>query len=152
MISPDTEAPSASHDRLRAIGAAIWQERPTPSATPFTVGYVLLLAGTTLVLGIVDHDVHHKILAESSTDVAHLNSAPVRVIVASALWLPDMHWVFYAVLFSLVLAPVADVTTIGHVMSVGVGLAWWPWLHRRGLLGRRATEPFRRRRQPAGRP
>lgn len=222
---------SAAH-RLRAVGAVIWQERPTPTATPFTVGYILLLAGSTLVLGVVDHDLHHKILAESSTDVAHLNSAPARVLLASALWLPDMHWIFYAVLFGLVLAPVerrvgpwwtlaifasghvlatlatelpveaaidggflpaaaahrldvgvsygfhavlgvllgmftgrrrlalgavvaaavlvpvaieADVTTIGHVISVAVGMAWWPWLRRRGLLADDAAEPFRGR-------
>lgn len=232
VTSWESEPASSPAGRLRAIGGVIWAERPTPSATPFTVGYLLLLAGTTLVLGAVDHDLHHKILAESSTDVAHLESAPVRVLVASALWLPDMHWITYAVLFGLVLSPVErrigpgwtfvvfasghvlatlatelpveaaidagwlpasaahrldvgvsygfhavlgamlgmfagrrrralgalvaaavvipvaidhDVTTIGHLMSVAVGVAWWPWLRRRGLLGHPALEPFRGR-------
>jgi hypothetical protein len=29
-----------------------------------------------------------------------------------------------------------DLTTLGHVLSVAIGLAWWPWLRRTGWLGR----------------
>ena len=213
---------------MRAAAAA-WRERPSPAATPFTFGYVTLLAASTLLLWAVDDRLHHQILAESSTDLAHLESAPLRVLVASALWLPSLWWWAYPLLFSLVLSPVErriggwwtlavfatghviatlltelpleaaidvgwlpasaahrldvgvsygfyavlavlvgmltrprrllvgavavlavalpfvlqpDVTSTGHLVSLGVGVAWWPWLRRRRLWGNPAREPF----------
>ena len=195
---------------------------PTPHTTPLTFCYLVLLLVTTFVLWVVDGRARREILISSSTDAAHLSREPIKVLVASALWLPALHWLPFAVLFSLVLAaverrvgwawtaaiflsghviatlatelpielavdngwlPIAaahridvgisygfysclgallgmlrshprwvlfavaaasvvvplvmhvDVTTTGHLLSLLCGLAWWPWLRRRRLLG-----------------
>lgn len=35
----------------------------------------------------------------------------------------------------LVLGVVHDMTSVGHVIALNLGLLWWPWLARRGVLG-----------------
>lgn len=164
----------------------------------------------------------NELLAASSTDVAHLVHDPVRVLLTSAIWLPDRIWLPYAVVFVLPLAPLErrlgsrnamgifmsghvlgtvlteapiaaaiavgwlpvaaahrldvgvsygmyaavgaalgllagpgrrftvfviagtvlvplmlgpGLTTVGHVLSLAIGIAWWPILRRRGWFG-----------------
>ena len=75
------------------------------ATAPFTWVYLIVLLATTLVLRNVSPSVAHRLLAASSTDVAHLAQDPVRVLLTSALWLPGRTWVPYAVVLVLVLAP-----------------------------------------------
>lgn len=96
------------------------------TTAPFTYGYLVVLLGTTLLLRHVSSRVADRLLAGSSTDVAHLTHEPIRVLVASALWLPGRWWLPYALLFLLVLAPLerrfgvrrtALVFASGHVLA-----------------------------------
>ncbi len=189
-----------------------------------TTAFLLVLLATTLLLRHVSARAADALLAASSTDVAHLAHDPVRVLLASAIWLPGRVWLPYAVVFAVALAPLErrvgawwalavffsghvlataltegpvavgiaahwlpasaahrmdvgvsygmyaavgataglldrwprravlagvavtvavpvvldlDLTTVGHVLSLAIGTAWWPWLARRGWFGRR---------------
>lgn len=208
--------------RVRRLVRGAVELLPSPSRTPMTFGYLAVLLGTTGVLHAVGPDIAERVLAASSTDVAHLADAPLRVLGASALWLPSGHWLPYALSFTAVLAPLEraiggrwtlavfasghvlatlatelpvawavhaqllpgsaahrldvgvsygffaslgaalalltprlralglagaaayalvpflarpDLTSTGHVLSLLVGLAWWPWLSGRGVAG-----------------
>lgn len=76
-----------------------------PGTAPFTYGYLLVLLATTIVLRHVSARVADRLLAGSSTDVAHLAHDPVRVLLSSALWLPGRVWAPYALMLFVVLAP-----------------------------------------------
>jgi hypothetical protein len=89
----------------RSPGWRAGRLRRTVRCAPFTCGYLAVLLMTTLVLRHVSSRVGNRLLAASSTDVAHLARDPVRVLLASALWLPGRTWLPYAVVFLLVLAP-----------------------------------------------
>lgn len=60
---------------------------PSPSETPFTFFYCVLLVATSLYAEYGDPDTVSSLLRGSSTDVAHLAANPLLVIVASALWI-----------------------------------------------------------------
>lgn len=132
-------APSASTARvLRAVRAA-GRLLPTPTGTPFTFGYAVLLAVTSYVAAHADPGVVRVLHQASSTDVAHLVRYPVAVLVASGLWIVGGIASPYAVGFLLVLtalerriggARAAGVFLLGHVgatlaTEVPVGLAVW---------------------------
>ncbi|GAA1302711.1 hypothetical protein GCM10009647_019380 [Streptomyces sanglieri] len=59
---------------------------PTPTGTPFTFGYLLVLVATSLFMEFADPATVAAALRESSTDVAHLGETPLLVLAASALW------------------------------------------------------------------
>ncbi|MFB7211933.1 rhomboid-like protein [Streptomyces sp. NPDC056255] len=59
---------------------------PTPTGTPFTSGYLLVLVGTSMFTEFADPATVAAVLRESSTDVAHLGETPLLVLTASALW------------------------------------------------------------------
>jgi hypothetical protein len=109
------------------------------TTAPFTSAYLLVLLATTVLLRNVPARVADRLLAGSSTDVAHLTHQPIRVLIASALWLPGRWWLPYALLLLLVLAPLerrfgvrraALVFLSGHVLAtlltevpIGVAIA-----------------------------
>jgi hypothetical protein len=78
---------------------------PSPRTTPFTFWYLGLLALTTLLLHYGRPDAINRLLALSSTDAVNLERHPVQVLFLSALWLQDAHWLAYAAIFTMVLAP-----------------------------------------------
>jgi hypothetical protein len=110
---------------------------PTPAGTPFTFGYAAVLAVTSLVADQADPALVYALHQASSTDVAHLVSAPVPVLLASALWIAGGILSPYALAFVLALtalerrtggARAAGVFLAGHVLAtlateVPVGLA-----------------------------
>lgn len=115
----------------------VWRLLPTPAGTPFTFGYAVVLAVTSLVAAQADPGLVHALHQGSSTDVAHLASAPVPVLLASALWIAGGILSPYALAFVLVLTALerrtggvraACVFLAGHVLAtlateVPVGLA-----------------------------
>lgn len=99
---------------------------PSPRTTPFTFWYLGLLALTTVLLHFGRPVAVHRLLALSSTDAANLERHPVRVLFLSALWLQDAHWLLYATVFTIVLAPLERrigswrtvlVFACGHVLA-----------------------------------
>ncbi|GAC1326597.1 MAG: hypothetical protein NVSMB13_11830 [Mycobacteriales bacterium] len=84
-----------------------WLRRtmPTPRRTPLTLAYLAILGLSTLLLHLLDPSTRDGLLAASSTDVAHLASDPLGVMVASALFLPDLHWAPHALELAAVLVP-----------------------------------------------
>ncbi|MEV0220146.1 rhomboid-like protein [Streptomyces sp. NPDC050704] len=114
-----------------------WRVLPTPTGTPFTLGYAVVLALTSLFTEYGDADLVERVLQGSSTDVAHLAQSPVHVLVASALWVAGGITSTYAIAFLLVLTALerriggwrtAGVFLLGHVLAtlateVPVGLS-----------------------------
>ncbi|MFJ6083575.1 rhomboid-like protein [Streptomyces sp. NPDC092369] len=110
---------------------------PTPTGTPFTFGFAVVLALTSLIVADAAPSLVHALHQGSSTDVDHLLRTPVFVLLTSALWIAGGIVTPYAVLFLLVLtalerriggARTAVVFLAGHVLAtlateVPVGLA-----------------------------
>lgn len=117
---------------------------PSPRRTPFTFYYLGILALTTLLLHFGRPAAVHHLLALSSTDAVNLQHHPIQVLLLSALWLQDAGWLAYAVIFSVVIAPLERrigtgwtilIFASGHVIAslatelpvlVGVRLHWLP--------------------------
>ncbi|WSQ11793.1 hypothetical protein OG604_30840 [Streptomyces sp. NBC_01231] len=103
-----------------------WALLPTPTRTPFTIGYATVLAVTSLVTEYAAPSVVHTLHQASSTDVAHLVQWPVAVLPASALWIAGGLLSPYAIGLLLVLtalerriggARTAGVFLLGHVLA-----------------------------------
>ncbi|UKY52657.1 hypothetical protein KI385_30230 [Streptomyces inhibens] len=94
-VAPDAGRPGARGRLLRLL--------PTPVGTPFTFGYAVLLAATSLFAQYADPALVSQLLQGSSTDVVHLAQAPLLVLVASALWIAGGMTSAYAVAFLFVL-------------------------------------------------
>ncbi|MFI7318619.1 rhomboid-like protein [Streptomyces venezuelae] len=140
---PDTaDRAAGASSASRASGTSTrrprpWRLLPTPTGTPFTFGYAVILAATSLLTQYADPDVVDSLLHGSSTDVAHLVHSPVLVLVASALWIAGGITSPYTVVFLLVLTALerrvgglraAGVFLLGHVVAtlateVPVGLS-----------------------------
>ncbi|MFD6433014.1 rhomboid-like protein [Streptomyces venezuelae] len=128
---PRTGESGAANAADRPAGAPArrlrpWRILPTPTGTPFTFGYALVLAATSLLTRFADPDVVDSLLHGSSTDVAHLAQSPVLVLVASALWIAGGITSPYAIVFLLVLTALerrigglraAGVFLLGHVVA-----------------------------------
>ncbi|MFE6691616.1 rhomboid-like protein [Streptomyces sp. NPDC057743] len=80
-------APVGAPARRPWRGLRPWRLLPTPTGTPFTFCYALLLVATSLYADHGDPTVVATLLQGSSTDVTHLAQAPLLVLVASALWI-----------------------------------------------------------------
>ncbi|MFD7445374.1 rhomboid-like protein [Streptomyces sp. NPDC059909] len=86
---------------------AVWRRLvrflPTPTGAPFTFWYGLVLVATSVHAEYGDPATVSALLRGSSTDVAHLTSTPLLVLVASALWVTGGPASPYALGFVLVL-------------------------------------------------
>ncbi|MFF7794052.1 rhomboid-like protein [Streptomyces sp. NPDC007991] len=133
---PDVREPDAvEKPRLRT--PRVWRLLPTPTGTPFTFSYGIVLCLTSLFSAYADPAPVHALLQGSSTDVAHLVRTPELVLVGSALWLAGGVASPFAIGFVLVLTALerrigglrtAGVFLLGHVLAtlateVPVGLA-----------------------------
>jgi hypothetical protein len=107
---------------LRQLGQLL----PTPTGTPFTFFYALILIATSLFAEYGDPATVSWLLRGSSTDVAHLAATPLLVLVASALWVAGGLASPYAVGFLFVLTALerriggwraAGVFVTGHVAA-----------------------------------
>ena len=130
-------APADPLARLRTLRP--WRLLPTPTGTPFTFFYAVVLGLVSVVSEHVDPGLVHSLRQGSSTDVAHLLSDPMLVLPASALWIVGGLTSPYAIVFLLVLTALerrtgatyaAGVFLLGHVLAtlateVPVGVAVW---------------------------
>ena len=126
----DPPAPSRAV-RPRFLGAgslvrSIVRSLPRPTETPFTFWYLVILALTTLLLDVATPSLAHRLLALSSTNAMNLQTHPLEVLFLSALWLDGRHWIIYAAIFTIAIAPLerrigswwtAFVFASGHVLA-----------------------------------
>ncbi len=94
-------------------------------SAPGTYAYLFVLLITTWVLQTSSSRIANQLLLERSTNLHQLSRDPVRVLFASAFWVPDaLELLGWIALFSLVVAPVerwlgtartASVFFLGHV-------------------------------------
>ncbi|OUD00228.1 rhomboid-like protein [Streptomyces swartbergensis] len=131
------EPAAVEQPRRRLRAPRLWRLLPTPTGTPFTFGYAIVLCVTSLISAYADPALVHALLQGSSTDVAHLVRTPELVLVGSALWLAGGVASPFAIGFVLVLTALerrigglrtAGVFLLGHVLAtlateVPVGLA-----------------------------
>ncbi|MFH8662004.1 rhomboid-like protein [Streptomyces afghaniensis] len=137
-VGPDgRESAAVEKPRPRLRAPRVWRLLPTPTGTPFTFGYGIVLCLTSLFSAYADPALVHALLQGSSTDVAHLVRTPELVLVGSALWLAGGVASPFAIGFVLVLTALerrigglrtAGVFLLGHVLAtlateVPVGLA-----------------------------
>ncbi|NUR04772.1 MAG: hypothetical protein HOY79_52235 [Streptomyces sp.] len=129
---PTVQAPLPVARTLRP-----WRLLPTPTGTPFTFAYAMVLVFTTLIATYAAPSLVDALLQASSTDDAHLVQTPALVLIASGLWIAGGVASPYVVCFLLVLtalerrlggARTAVVFLLGHVLAtlateVPVGLA-----------------------------
>ncbi|MGW3105790.1 rhomboid-like protein [Streptomyces sp. NPDC001100] len=97
-----------------------WRLLPTPTGTPFTFGYGMLLVVTSLIAQYASPALVNQLHQASSTDVTHLVRDPFLVLVASALWIVGGVMSPYAILFLLVLTALER--RIGGMRAAGVFL------------------------------
>ncbi|GGW65837.1 membrane protein [Streptomyces lucensis JCM 4490] len=72
---------------------------------PGTYVWLGILFVTTVALHHMSPEFEQHFLRQRSTNIHELSRTPVRVLVASAMWIDSGHWVPYALLFSVFHAP-----------------------------------------------
>ncbi len=94
-------------DPVRRRAQALWElARIYVRSAPGTYLYLFVLLITSWVLQTSSRGIAERLVLERSTNLHHLATDPVRVLVASAFWVAAAWQVLpWAVLFTLVLAP-----------------------------------------------
>lgn len=104
-------------------------------SAPVSVSWLALLLVTTVLQRTAAPARVAAWLAASSTDISHLVSDPVAVLLSSLAWLDGAYWLPYAVMFAVVVIPMerrlgvrrwAALGLAGHVVGTGVsqGALW----------------------------
>ncbi|MFD2422622.1 rhomboid-like protein [Amycolatopsis pigmentata] len=78
---------------------------PTPTGTPFTFCYLVVLLVTSNIQRLAGAKIAARLLAVSSTDADNLVHHPINSLISSALWLGSKDWLVYAVIFAVAVAP-----------------------------------------------
>lgn len=122
----DADRDAAPASRGRRAPRGLRRLLPTPTGTPFTFVYTLILLATAVYADVGDEATVDQLLRDSSTDAAHLADRPLFVLIASALWVAGGLYSAYGVAFVLVLtalerrvggARTAGVFLLGHVLA-----------------------------------
>jgi hypothetical protein len=109
MVSLSTFAPPrVGGVALRAKGLGLRSWLPTWRRTPFTVVYLTLIAAGSVLLSLLDDGDHDAVLRMSSTDVHHLSTHPIFVLVTSAVWVDGIVDGLLAVLVLGILATILE--------------------------------------------
>lgn len=75
------------------------------AAAPVTFSWLTVLFGTTALQHLLPRWHLMALLRQDSTNLHHLASDPIRVLITSLLWLDGASWWPYLVMFCLFLAP-----------------------------------------------
>jgi tRNA(Arg) A34 adenosine deaminase TadA len=90
-------------------------------SAPLTYAWLVVLMATTLVQHSLSERLLRRLLQSTSTNLHHLASDPLRVLVNSLLWIDGRYWWPYVLIFTLFLAPAER--WLGHLRWLVVGLA-----------------------------
>ena len=104
--------PLSSSDVMR-----VWRYVKT---APLTYSWLVVLLITTIVQRSIPAHRLHELLQKESTNLRHLASDPIRVLIQSLLWIDGKYWWPYLVVFTLFLAPAER--WLGHLRWLLVGL------------------------------
>lgn len=89
----------------RGVRRAIDRAWAYVASAPLTYSWLLVLLATTLVQHALSVRRLHALLQKESTNLHHLASDPIRVLLESLLWIDGRYWWPYLVVFTLFLAP-----------------------------------------------
>jgi hypothetical protein len=89
-------------------------------SAPLTYSWLVLLLVTTIIQHSIPAQRLHALLQKESTNLHHLASDPIRVLIQSLLWIDGRYWWPYLVVFTLFLA--AAERWLGHLRWLVVGL------------------------------
>ncbi|MFJ8199860.1 rhomboid-like protein [Streptomyces sp. NPDC096152] len=70
-------------------------------SAPGTYVWLLILFVTTVALHHMPPEFEDQFLRQRSTNIRELSNNPVRVLVASAMWIDSGHWLPYAALYTV---------------------------------------------------
>ncbi|MEV7322431.1 rhomboid-like protein [Streptomyces sp. NPDC093970] len=87
---------------LRGLGGKVWAY---VRSAPGTYVWLAILFVTTVALHHMSPEFEQQFLRQRSTNIRELSDNPVRVLVASAMWIGGGHWVPYAFLYTVFHAP-----------------------------------------------
>ncbi|MFJ5232750.1 rhomboid-like protein [Kitasatospora sp. NPDC088391] len=125
---------------VRAVGRAVGQ---WVGKSPGTYVWLLLLALTSFVVARADPGTLDFFLQQRSTNIDHLTSDPVRVLLASLIWTEQANFPFYFVLFHVFHVPAErwlgtrrwlTVALTAHVVATFVSEGVVAWGVHRHLL------------------
>ncbi|MEU2425135.1 rhomboid-like protein [Streptomyces sp. NPDC007851] len=87
---------------LRGLGGRVWAY---VRSAPGTYVWLAILFVTTVALHHMSPEFEQQFLRQRSTNLRELSDNPVRVLIASAMWIDGGHWVPYALLYTVFHAP-----------------------------------------------
>ena len=89
-------------------------------SAPLTYTWLVVLLITTIIQHSIPTRHLHALLQKESTNLHHLASDPVRVLIQSLLWIDGKYWWPYLIVFTLFLAPAER--WLGQLRWLTVGL------------------------------
>jgi len=89
-------------------------------SAPLTYAWLVVLLVTTLLQHALPLRRLHSLLQKESTNLHHLTTDPIRVLLESLLWIDGRYWWPYLVVFTVFLAPAER--WLGHLRWLAVGL------------------------------
>lgn len=89
-------------------------------SAPLTYTWLSVLLVTTMVQHQVRERQLNDLLIQSSTNIHHLGTDPLHVLLASLFWIDGRYWTPYLVVFSVILAPAER--WLGQIRWLAVGL------------------------------
>jgi hypothetical protein len=103
--------------RLRGLLTAVWR---FVSRAPLTYGWLVVLLITTVGQHLLGRRELHFLLVHDSTNIRHLATDPLQVLLSSLLWIDGHSWTPYLLLFTVFLAPAEH--WLGQIRWLTVGL------------------------------
>jgi len=89
-------------------------------SAPLTYAWLVVLLITTLLQQALPLRRLHSLLQKESTNLHHLTTDPIRVLLESLLWIDGRYWWPYLVVFTVFLAPAER--WLGHLRWLAVGV------------------------------
>jgi hypothetical protein len=89
-------------------------------SAPLTYAWLIVLGSTTAIENGLNRRQLHHLLVHRSTNLHHLGTDPIRVLIESLLWIDGRWWLPYVVIFTVFVAPAEQ--WLGRPRWLAVGL------------------------------